>query len=150
MEVSLAIICHMPLPAAQNARPYYRAALQRLDDARFLLDKGERTNAAVYLAGYSVECILKSILINSLPTSDHEEIIGAFRKFGQGHDFSWLKHEYQTAGGAPFPPDVQRNFVTVSSWGTDIRYQTGSIKLKEAEAFLSASEAIVTWADGRM
>lgn len=31
-----------------------------------------------------------------------------------------------------------------------MRYETGSIKLKEAEAFLTAAEAIANWADGRL
>ncbi len=124
--------------------------MQRLDDARFLLDKGERTNAAVYLAGYGVECILKAVLISSLPAGKHDEVIKEFRERGQGHSYDWLKHAYVGAGGAPFPEMVQRNFVTVSSWATDLRYETGSIKRKEAEAFVLAAEEIVKWADGRM
>lgn len=140
----------MPLPSAQNARPYYRAAMQRLDDARFLLDQGDRTNAAVYLAGYGVECILKSLLLSSLPAGRHDEIITEFRRRGQGHSYDWLKNEYVSAGGAPFPDTVQRHFVTVSSWAVDLRYETGAIKRKEAETFVSAAEEIVKWADGRM
>jgi HEPN domain-containing protein len=143
-------ILGMPLPSAYKAQPYYRAALQRLEEARFILDKGQRTNAAVYLAGYGVECILKALLISSLPASKHDEVIKEFRKRGQGHDFDWLKHEYVSAGGAQFPEMVQRYFVTVSSWATDLRYETGLIKLKEAEAFVSAAEAIVKWAEGRL
>jgi HEPN domain-containing protein len=149
MRIGLATISRMPLPSAQKARPFYRAAMQRIDDARFLLEKGERTNAAVYLAGYSVECVLKALLISSLPATKHDKIIGEFRKRGQGHDFDWLKHKYQHAGGATFPATIQRSFITVSTWGTDLRYETGTIKRKEAEAFLSAAEAIVRWADRR-
>ena len=70
-----------------------------MDDARFLLEKGQRTNAAVYLAGYSVECILKALLIDSLPNKKQEGIISEFRKQGHGHNFDWLKHEYRKAGG---------------------------------------------------
>ena len=76
--------------------------MHRMDDARFLLDKGERTNAAVYLAGYGVECVLKALLIDSLPSKKQGEIINEFRKQGHGHNFDWLKHEYQKAGGAAF------------------------------------------------
>jgi hypothetical protein len=140
----------MALPSGQKARPYYRAAMQRMDDARFLLEKGGRTNTAVYLAGYSVECVLKALLISALPAKKQDEIIEEFRKRGQGHSFDWLKHQYQKAGGAAFPSTIQRSFVTVSTWGTDLRYETGSIKLKEAEAFLAAAEAILAWADRRM
>jgi HEPN domain-containing protein len=139
----------MPLPTAPKARPYYRAALQRMDDARFLRKRG-REQAAVYLAGYGVECALKALLLNSLPRRKQDQVNNEFRKQGQGHNFDWLIHEYRRAGGAPFTTEIQRNFVTVSTWGTDLRYETGSIKRKEAEAFLSAAEAIVKWAKGRM
>lgn len=108
-------IRRMSLPSAHKARPFYRAALQRLDEARFILDKGQRTNAAVYLVGYGVECILKALLISSLPASKHDQVIKAFRERGQGHSYDWLKHEYISAGGAPLPDTMQRAFVTVSS-----------------------------------
>jgi HEPN domain-containing protein len=124
--------------------------MQRMDDARFLLEKGARTNAAVYLAGYSVECMLKAILINSLPAKNHDAMIAEFRRQGHGHDFDWLKHEYRKARGAAFPSAIQRNFTTVSTWATDLRYETGTIKRKEAEVFLAAAEAIVKWADRRI
>ncbi len=48
----------MAIPSSRNALLFYRAAFQRFDDARFLLD-AERRTVAVYLAGYSVECISK-------------------------------------------------------------------------------------------
>jgi hypothetical protein len=44
----------MALPNVAMARRFYRAAKQRYDDAEFLL-AGNRTTAAVYLAGYRVE-----------------------------------------------------------------------------------------------
>ena len=48
----------MALPSASEARPYYRAAKQRFEDARFLLE-ADRTTGAIYLAGYCVECMLR-------------------------------------------------------------------------------------------
>ena len=47
----------MALPKTIEARLFYQAAIQRFDDAQFLLDKGGRTTAAVYLAGYSEESV---------------------------------------------------------------------------------------------
>jgi hypothetical protein len=46
------------------ARRFDRAAIQRFDDAQFLLS-GSRTNAAVYLAGYSVECMMKALILST-------------------------------------------------------------------------------------
>jgi hypothetical protein len=51
----------MALPTAKEAQPFYQSALQRFEDAQYLLD-GERTTAAIYLAGYSVECMLKALI----------------------------------------------------------------------------------------
>jgi hypothetical protein len=45
----------MALPKPVEARRYYRAAVQRFDDAQLLLEQS-RTTGAVYLAGYTVEC----------------------------------------------------------------------------------------------
>jgi len=41
-------------------------AKQRFDDALLLLEMG-RTTAAVYLAGYSVECMLKALILSAVP-----------------------------------------------------------------------------------
>jgi len=49
----------MGLPRAPEAQRYDRAAQHCLEDAQLLLTWG-RTTGAVYLAGYTVECVLKS------------------------------------------------------------------------------------------
>lgn len=49
------------MPISKNARLFYRAAKQRFDDALLLLEL-KRTTAAVYLAGYSIECMLKALI----------------------------------------------------------------------------------------
>jgi hypothetical protein len=56
----------MGMPNDINARRYYRAAFQRFDDGALLLSV-DRPRAAIYLTGYSVECILKSLLVMSSP-----------------------------------------------------------------------------------
>ena len=47
----------MAIPNAVEPRRFYRAAEHRFEEAQFLLDGGGYTTAAVYLAGYAVECI---------------------------------------------------------------------------------------------
>jgi hypothetical protein len=44
----------MAMPSSAPARRFYQAAKQRFDDALLLFEM-ERTTAAIYLAGYSVE-----------------------------------------------------------------------------------------------
>jgi len=60
----------MALPRSPEARLFYQAAKQRFEDALFLL-AGRRT-AAVYLAGYAVECMLKTLILSRAPDKDHD------------------------------------------------------------------------------
>ena len=57
---------HMALPKDPDARLYYRSAFQWLDDAEFVLKTGKRTRAAVYLGGYTVECLLKALVLSAV------------------------------------------------------------------------------------
>jgi len=54
----------MPVPTTIEARRYYRVALQRLEDGQLIFAKLERYPAATYLAGYSIECILKALILS--------------------------------------------------------------------------------------
>ena len=49
----------MAVPHSSEARMFYRCAWQRLDEGELLLTH-QMTVAAVYLAGYGVECMLKA------------------------------------------------------------------------------------------
>jgi hypothetical protein len=136
------------IPSSAQARRFYRAAQQRFDDALLLLEM-ERTPAAVYLAGYSVECILKALILSAVPRVQEAEILGMFRG-ARAHDYEWLMHLYTEKGGAGMPPHVVTHFVRVNSWSTDMRYAPGTVVAREAHAFVDAAAAIITWADGRL
>ena len=137
----------MPLPRAPEARPFYQSAKQRFEDAQFLLEAG-RTTGAVYLAGYSVECVLKALILATVAPGERGETVASFRGT-KAHDYDWLKARYFRHGGPPFPSVVSKHFTLVNSWTTDLRYRAGAARLTEAETFLRAAKAIVDWADGR-
>lgn len=86
------------MPAPPNARLFYRAANQRFEDAEFLLSVG-RTTAAVYLAGYSVECILKALILAVVPPAQDGNLLAMFRG-ARAHDYGWLLRLYAERGGA--------------------------------------------------
>jgi HEPN domain-containing protein len=138
----------MPLPSSEAARLFYQAAHQRSDDADFLLN-GDRTTGSTYLAGYSVECILKALILSHTPKRKHKTVLNSFRG-AKAHDFEWLKREYLKRGGAPPPLAVVRLFALVNTWSTDIRYKPGAIGRREAVTFVDATSKILQWADGRM
>lgn len=136
------------MPASRNARLFYRVAKQRFEDAEFLLDV-DRTTAAVYLAGYSVECILKALILATVPRAQESEILAVFRG-AQAHHYDWLLRLYAERGGPGLPPELVPHFARVNTWSTDMRYSPGTITLRDAKAFLDSAVEILTWGDGRL
>lgn len=139
----------MPLPHAAEARPYYQSAIQRFEDAQFLLEDG-RTTGAVYLAGYAVECMLKALILASIAEAGkRKKMISSFRG-SRAHDFGWLRSVYLENGGPALPSDVAKLFARLTPWSTDLRYEAGTVKRRDAEAMLEAAAGILEWADGRL
>jgi hypothetical protein len=138
----------MAVPNSSEANSYYRCALRRYEEAE-VLSKAGYTTGAVYLAGYGVECILKTLALMAVPTSRRPKLLKSFRG-SQTHDYEWLRSTYLTNGGARFPKDVTRHFTVVNSWSTDLRYYPRALRADEADAFMTSALAIIQWADGRI
>lgn len=138
----------MGLPGPTESRLYYRAAKQRFDDAQLLLAAG-RTTGAMYLAGYTVECFLKALILASVSARRRKEIMSEFRG-RRAHDIEWLGAFYRRHVGAAIPRGVTRHLQQVASWSTDLRYMTGAFKSRDVDDFMASVLAIATWADGRM
>jgi HEPN domain-containing protein len=138
----------MAMPLDPDARLFYRVATQRFLDAELLLDQ-QRTTGAVYLAGYSVECMLKAVVLAAVPAGERVHTLASFRG-RRAHDYDWLRELYRDAGGSDFPKNVAKQFTIVNTWAIDLRYQAGTIQFKDAERFLEAARAIMAWADGRL
>lgn len=136
------------MPRSVQARRFYRAAKQRFDDALLLLEM-ERTTAAVYLAGYSVECMLKALILSAVPQAQEADILGLFRG-ARAHDYEWLLQAYADKGGARLPLSIVPHFARVTSWSTDMRYAPGTIAAREARAFVESAAEIILWVEGRL
>src|SRR6266446_4430535 len=100
-------------------RRFLRAAQKRLDEAKFLFDAGFHT-AAVYLAGYAVECALKSVILSSEPVSRHNETAETFRG-ARAHEFVWLLHELKERKNQP-TAEIRPSILEMNWWSTEIRY----------------------------
>jgi hypothetical protein len=138
----------MALPKPSEARLYYRAAKQRYDDAVLLLEAG-RTTGAVYLAGYTVECFLKALVLAGVAPQLRKQLLGEF--YGRrAHDIEWLGALYRRHVGAAVPLSVTRHLSRVAAWSTDLRYATGVVKRRDADEFMGSVVAIATWADRRL
>ncbi len=132
----------------RSIRLFRRGSLQRMDDARLLLEAG-RTTGAVYLAGYGVECILKALLLAHVPVTTRSAVFKSFRG-ARAHDPQWLREEYRRIGGPPPPTGVAQAFTFVSVWTTDLRYGPSVKSQRDAERFHRACDLIIGWATGRL
>lgn len=128
----------------KNSRLFVEIALQRYEDAEILLKAG-RTTAAVYLAGYAAECVLKAALLANTPPRKHDSLRGQFRG-NKGHSLEWLRFEL-TKRGLSFPAEVMKHFQRVTTWSTDLRYSPGRFPTADAKSLLGSTDAIMKWID---
>ena len=138
----------MAAPRGKEPLRFYRASTQRLQEARFLLFRGGYTTAAVYLAGYAVECILKALILSREPASRHTETLATFQG-AHAHAFDWLRQRLNERSVA-LPLSVLRELTRIKNWTTHLRYDPVTIKRREADGFLRAVENVIQWADGRI
>ncbi len=137
----------MAEPRSKDARLFYRVAGQRLEDAELLL-ANDRGAAAVYLAGYAIECMLKSLLLHRTPARDRQAVVKSFRG-PQGHSLDWLFA--QLAGVGVFrPSQLTRSYGTVISWSVELRYDPGVPREREVTQFIEAVKDLVDWANRSM
>jgi hypothetical protein len=135
-------------PRSPIPRLFYRVAWQRLEEAEVLLNL-EYYTGAVYLAGYSVECILKTLILDAIPKNQHESVASKFR--GQdAHNYDSLRHRYSQTNSPPLPRAIQNSLLFVSTWNTSLRYQPGRGNSGDADRFLREVKAIMDWADNRI
>lgn len=138
----------MSTPVSPIPRRFYRVAYQRLEEAEVLYDAGFYIGT-VYLAGYAVECMLKALILNSIPVKDHETIEAEFR--GQrAHQYEWLRHRYAQTNAPGLPVAISGSLAFVSTWDTSLRYLPGLGEPNDASRFLEEVKTILEWADNRI
>ena len=138
----------MSTPTSAIPRRFYRVAYQRLQEAELLFDAGFFIGT-VYLAGYAVECMLKALILNSLPEKDHESVEAEFR--GQrAHQYEWLRHRYAQTTAPGLPAEISESLAFVSTWDTSLRYKPGVGEPKDASRFLREVQHILEWANNRI
>jgi len=132
---------------SREVRRFFRATEERFKEAQFLL-KHDFTTAAVYLAGYAVECALKALILSSEPASRHQDTLGSFRG-AKAHDFDWLRNELQRRK-VPLPQMILRQLKNLTWWTTDLRYKPGQTNEEAATDFLTTADSLAHWVKGKL
>jgi HEPN domain-containing protein len=123
---------------------FFRAGVQRLEAAKILL-AGRMFRDAAYLAGYSVECMLKSLILARVPEHRHREYVVQEFAGRRAHEFVLLIELLRGTGGR-LPNDL-RQLVLESRrrWSVDLRYSSGRFSVEDAEFLVNAGEESLAW-----
>jgi len=130
-----------------SSRDFQLAAGQRYTTAEFLLKNGYNRDAS-YLAGYTVECSLKALILEVTPEPDR---MATFLKISSGSQM----HKPEVLGGFlkdlghPIPLGLVKRLRRFG-WTTDLRYGTGRTNTGETRAFLKTAKAVYDWVEGQL
>ena len=130
---------------------YQAAFLQRHQDKN-ILEKGDRKVATMHFGGVAVECILKSMIMDSLPIKEWKTDSNnpGHTVKNPGHDLqSALKcHNRLYSRVKNFPQIIKWiNIVEQRPQGhfIDLRYDGGETNQKDYDDWLSAYNSLIGW-----
>jgi HEPN domain-containing protein len=141
-ETQLRRLCQAE--SACNPRAFWRAASQRLVAANLLIESRIYLEA-VYLAGYVVECALKSLILERTPAARRKATCQELTSGARSHNFDFLSESLR-AKGCPAPPNIRASLLSLrDEWRTDLRYVGALIPRREAEDFLQRVKDVYEW-----
>ena len=133
------------------------ASRQRLEDARVLL-RGSRWRGAMYIAGYAVECLLKTKLMQIYGCQNLRDLEAVLqRRSVLSVGSTIFTHQLETLFKlTPSYHRLQQNqnilslFSVVNRWAPKWRYVSKRTTRDEAFFFISAVEQLMLWIDNNM
>ncbi len=128
-------------------RDFQKAAAQRLTTAKFLLDH-KYTLDAGYLAGYTIECSWKALILRKTASADQPEQLKKISSSAKMHRPEMLMGVLRDLG-VKLPLKLTKRFRRMK-WSTDLRYETGHRDAGEARAFLKTAKATYDGVEGQM
>ena len=134
-----------------------RASRHRFADARALLNASRR-RCSMYIAGYAVECLLKTKLMHiyncrnlrSLDVELHRRSLLPAHRTVFTHDLEELLKLSPGYNRMRQSPRVWMLFKEVNRWTSQWRYAAERITEADASGFLNAVEGFMRWIDNNI
>jgi HEPN domain-containing protein len=134
-----------------------KASIHRLDDAKVLLANG-RWRGAMYLAGYSVECLLKAKLMRNHGCRNLDELDNELRDRGVlpaggssiTHDLSLLLLMTRAGDRLRENLTLWRQFNRVNKWIPAWRYTADLSNREDAQFYLDAVQEVRRWIEANV
>ena len=131
-----------------TARDFLRVARQRLDVAAEIMHYLRRNLEAQYIGGYSVECSLKSLILEKTPSESLDQTLQKLTRGAQGHRPEVLLGRLRDLGVSLNLQLTRR--MRRFDWTTDLRYEIGRRDTGETKALLKTAEAIYRWVESQI
>jgi len=128
-----------------TSRDFLKVAAQRLNTAEFLLNNGTLrfTLDAMYIAGYTVECSLKALILEKTPAAERPARLIDLTSGAKMHRPEVLAGLLGDAA-VLLPVELAKR-IRRAEWSTDLRYETGRKDTGETRAFLKTAAMILRW-----
>lgn len=130
-----------------TSRDFQKAAAQRFTTAEFLL-RHKYTLDAEYLAGYTIECSLKALILEKTAAEERPVRLEAIRSGAKMHRPEVLLGVLRDLG-VVLPLALAKRFRR-QTWSTDLRYETGRRDTGETRAFLRTAQETYQWVEGQL
>lgn len=131
-----------------TSRDFLRVALQRLDAAELIVRTTPLTLEAQYIGGYSVECSLKSLILEKTAEVDRPDVLARLTRGANNHRAEVLLERLRERGVRLTVELAKR--MRRFDWTTDLRYETGRRDTGETFGLLRTARAIYEWAEGQI
>lgn len=133
--------------AVCSAKDYWRAAIQRLEVATFLLERSDYFLDALYLAGYAAECSLKALILERTPKAKRAAVCEEIGSGVKAHNLDFLE-ENLNRRRISVPVEVTESLNAVKrEWSTDLRYLGAAIPNEESKNFRNNVLLIYQWVE---
>jgi hypothetical protein len=134
-----------------------KASHHRRADAQALFEK-DRWRGAMYIAGYAIECLIKTKLMEVFKQSNLEGLEAELkRRHIIPDDSSLFDHRVELYIGASGRLEtlrkdkvIWRSFTMANQWMPSWRYNPDLSNRADAEDFLSAVDAMLVWIRNNM
>ena len=128
-------------PRVVRATVFRQASIERLQDAKCLLDAG-RFHGAIYLCGYAIECQLKA----NVCAARQIEALNQDEAKKLGHDLTNVLEKAGLGRKLVGNKDLRIAFFEiVIRWSTGMRYSGARRNERECKRFLKNAEDLLTW-----
>ena len=135
--------------SSHTIRTYRLAAAQRFEAAEYL-HAGKKNLEATYLAGYTVECALKALILSRTEPEARPAVSARISRGRKMHEYAILIENLpRPRQGEGWPPLLLKR-LRRSIWSTDIRYDSGKFDHGETRAILNTAAEVLRWVEGEI